>query len=330
MDLGTASTTGLFDLDTYDWDPEILDRSLVLSQRLPDICASDDQVGTISAAATVATGLPEGLPVVAGSSDGGLAILGMGAQDLGQEIITVGTSGAVRRVTPWPTLHPQAQTWCYLLYPNRCFAGGAINNAGLAVKWVLQNYYPEAVSQSDNSRLFQEAASIPPGSDGLLFLPYFTGERSPHWNPSVRAQIFGLGIHHTRAHIARAVLEGVGFCLADVRQALNQVDLPVVSPGKKLTRLTGSIVHSPAWVQILANILDQPMILTKELEASAYGAGLCAFAALMESPIDETIRRIGTQTSTIQVNPEPQAVDRYRTIHAQFQELYHQANWPGR
>lgn len=330
IDLGMASTTGLFDLDDYDWASDILQQILVHPLRLPEIFAMEDFIGQITPSAAVETGLPAGLLVAAGSSDGGLANLGAGAVDPGQEIITVGTSGAVRRIVAQPATHPLAQTWCYLLIPERYFIGGAINNAGLAVEWVNNRYYPETVAKSDFSLLMQDAEQISPGSDGLVFLPYFTGERSPHWNASLRGQIYGLGLHHTRAHIARAVLEGVAFCLADVRQALDGVSPPFYRAEGRPTLLTGSILLSPTWVQILADILGLPLNVADGPEASVFGAALCAIAALEDSPIEYIIRKLLKHKAVDQVIPDPQAHEQYQSIHARFQELFRQTYPPGR
>jgi len=221
-DFSTSSATGLLDIRRLEWDAEALELAGVTPQQLPPLISPGAMAGGLLPEVARAVGLTAGLPVIAGASDGGLANLGSGAAAPGQSVITVGTSGAVRRLVAQPLLDECERTWCYLLAEKRWFAGGAINNGGLALQWVRERFYPELAGEAGYERLFAEAASVPAGAEGVLLLPYFAGERNPHWDPAARALLVGLGLEHGRAHVARAVLEGVAFCLADVWQALEE------------------------------------------------------------------------------------------------------------
>jgi gluconokinase len=237
-DPSIGSATGLLDIQRCRWDPEALELAGIGPQRLPALASPLEPAGRLTGAAARATGLPSGLPLVLGASDGALANLGCGALTPGQVVITVGTSGAVRHWVAEPRLDPAQRTWCYLLAEGRWFAGGALNNAGLAVQWVRDSLYAEepgsagAAGQPDPpgrspqsgasgfERLFAEAAQSPPGAAGLRCLPFFAGERSPYFRAEARAAFLGLSWEHGRGHLARAVLEAVALRLADVWDAL--------------------------------------------------------------------------------------------------------------
>jgi len=246
-DFSTSSATGLLDICRLEWDAEALELAGVTPQQLPPLVSPGARIGGLLPEAARAAGLPVGLPVIAGASDGGLANLGSGAAAPGQSVITVGTSGAVRRLVAQPLLDEGERTWCYLLAEKRWFAGGAINNGGLALQWVRERFYPELAGEAGYERLFAEAASVPAGAEGVLLLPYFAGERNPHWDPAARALLVGMGLEHGRAHVARAVLEGVAFCLADVWQALEE----------KRNITTEGIAEHPGRIQDIQDAQDK-------------------------------------------------------------------------
>ena len=314
-DQGMASTTGLLDIHRLEWDAEALGLARVRANQLPALAQPARVAGSINQPAAEATGLPVGLPVVPGTSDGGAANLGSGAVRAGQSVITIGTSGAVRRVVDEPLLDPVQRTWCYVLVEGRWFAGGAINNAGLALQWVRERFYPYVPGDDGYRRLIEEAANVAPGAEGVVFLPYFTGERSPHWNPEARALVSGLGLAHTRAHIARAVLEGVAYCLADVWEALM-----AEAPASGEARLTGNVTHNPAWAQIVADVLGVPLMADEAADASALGAALLGHLALGHlAQLDDAAKILPAGHA---YEPDPARHAFYKTGHAAFQELY--------
>jgi gluconokinase len=316
-DQSLASTTGLLAMDSLAWECEALALAGVQPERLPPLCAPTQVVGGLTGEAAALTGLPAGLPVVAGGSDGALANLGVGVVRPGQMVITIGTSGAVRRIVPAPWCDSAARTWCYVLVEGRWFAGGAISNGGLAVQWVRDHYYQEEADGDGYARLMAEAAEVPPGAAGVRLLPYFTGERSPHWNAGASAALLGLRLAHTRAHVARAALEGVAFCLADVWAALQ-----AAGPAPESVALTGGIVRSPIWAQILADVLGVELCAQEGTDASALGAArLCQAALGQREALDPAPADPARQT---RYRPNAERHAHYRDVHAEFQALYRQ------
>ena len=314
---GLASGTGLLDIRTLHWDPQALGLAGISAERLPELVSPFTVVAGLTPEAAKATGLPAGLPVVAGSSDGALANLGAGAVRPGQSVITVGTSGAVRRVVAQPLIDPAERIWCYLFAEQRWFAGGAINNGGLALQWVRQHFYADLPGEGGFERLMQDAAGIEPGANGLFLLPYFTGERNPYWDSQVRALIYGLDLDHNRTHFARAVLEGVAYCLADVWETLDSI--PDSEPS---VRLTGAITRSPLWMQILADVLGESLLPIEVSDASVAGAAMLGFQALGRSTSLEELA--GQVSITEAIHPDPARHDRYQELHQRFQLLYKQ------
>jgi gluconokinase len=291
----------------------------VKESQLPELVAPTTVVGKISPEVSRLTGLPGGLPVVAGASDGGLANLGSGAVNPGEMVITVGTSGAVRRMVAQPWLDPLARTWCYVLLEDRWFCGGAINSAGLAVQWVREKFYPELTPEAGMQRLMGDAGKINTGSDGLFFLPYFAGERSPHWNPALRASLHGLSLEHQRGHVARAVLEGVAYCLRDVWVVLTQDQAQVA-----LARLTGGITQSPVWTQIVTDVIGVPVLPVEAADASAIGAGMLGAYGL--GLVDSLGFSSGNSASRPMIYPDQTRHALYLALHENFRDIFHRIN----
>jgi len=315
-DLGLASTTGLLDIHCLRWDEEALSLAGVSPQRLPPLVSPSAVVGGLTGRAADETGLSEGLPIVAGTSDGGLANLGAGAVVPGQVVVTVGTSGAIRKVVNSPWLDPRERTWCYILVEGRWFAGGAINNGGLALQWVRENFYADLPVDEGYEQALKDAGAIAPGAEGVLLLPYFTGERSPHWDSYARAVVHGLGLEHTRAHVARAALEGVAFCLADVWEALADEEGKLAEPA----RLTGGITRAPTWAQLVADVLGIPLVPMEVADASALGAAMLGHWAL------GNVKTFGVsqtpEVSRMVLEPDPERHAFYVRRHQAFQSLY--------
>ncbi len=193
----------MLNLHDLTWDTEALQLAGVRANKLPPLVSSSAVVGGLTPEAAALTGLPAGLPVVAGASDGATACLGTGIAAPGQTVITVGTSGAVRKVVDQPWFDSSERTWCYIMSdrPERplWIIGGAINNGGLTLQWAREKLYPDLDGAAGYEQLARDAASIPPGAEGVFLLPYFAGERSPHWAPRDKAMMYGLGMGHNRA-----------------------------------------------------------------------------------------------------------------------------------
>jgi gluconokinase len=324
IDFGMASTTGLLDIHSRQWDTEALSLARIEASQLSPLISSQALVGSVTPQAARMTGLPAGLPVVAGGSDGGMAMVGVQERT----VITVGTSGAVRRIASAPVLDDQARTWCYVQDNGpgdagnksdtnnaKWLVGGAINNGGLAAQWAKEKFYPH----DDFETMFHEVSEVDAGSAGVMCLPYLTGERSPYWNTHLRATLSGIGLEHSRAHIARAVLEGVAYCLADVWEILANVngdssaEHPGSDTGDTSIRLSGGITRSPEWSQIVCDVLGIPLHLTKGADASATGAAMIAWEA-RGKPINLP------QEEPIMLTPDPSRHALYQELHRVFQE----------
>ena len=297
-DIGMASTTGLLDIRKVRWHKGALELAGITAAVLPELASPTAQLGTLTPAAAAATGLEAGTIIFTGTSDGGLANLGSGVVRPGETVVTLGTSGAVRQVANAPQLGPKGLTWCYLLAENRYFAGGAINNGGLALEWLRTTLYSELPKLEGFTQLLAEAAQAKPSE--LICLPYLTGERTPHWDASLRGSIFGLGKSHTRGDIARAGLEGVAFCLADVYELLKPNTLPV--------QLTGGVTHSPFWAQLITDTLGAETELNRVADASAIGAALLAQIALGWTTF-EGAARIASVGERTRLTPDSEQYD---------------------
>ena len=256
--VGLASTTGLWNLRTGAWDEELLAALGIQTTQLPAVLDAREVVGTVQ------TGPFASAPVLAGSSDGACANLGCGAA-LGEVALTVGTSGAVRRLSDTPMLDPAARTWSYRLDLATHLGGGAINNGGLLLDWVRRQWYSELDADTGFDRLLADAASTPAGAEGVSLLPYLTGERSPLWRSDISASLHGLRLHHARAHVARAALEAIAFTLAEVWELGLQGEV-IYS--------TGGLARNALWNGLLADVLGVPVIQNETADASAIGAAL--------------------------------------------------------
>jgi gluconokinase len=275
VDVSVASGTGLLDLASLEWDDEALALAGVDADQLARLVPATERF-ELTADAADATGLPAGLPVVAGGGDGPLANAGVGAVRPGVAACSIGTSGALRLMVERPAVDPKRRVFCYALVPDRWVVGGAINNGGVVLQWAADTLAPDLGSGREAMKALVElAADAPTGSDGLLMLPYLLSERAPHWSPLPRGAYVGLTRHHRREHLVRAALEGVchqlALVLASMRDAGNEV---------REIRATGGFARSALWRQILADALGMPVGFPAGHEGSAFGAALLAMQAL--------------------------------------------------
>jgi gluconokinase len=316
-DLSLASTTGLLNLQSLEWDTGVLRLAGVLPEHLPPLVSPSAVVGGLTAKAAAETGLPAGLPVIAGGSDGAMASLGTGIARPGQAVITVGTSGAVRKVVDEPWFDPGERTFCYLLTDKPgaplWFIGGAINNGGLTLQWAREKLYPDLEGAAGYEQLAQDAASVPPGAEGVFLLPYFAGERSPRWAPKDKGMMYGLGMAHNRAHFARAAMEGVANCLADVWDALYGSDTT-----GEVVRLTGGITRTPLWAQIVADMLGVPLMALDVADTSATGAALLGMHALDLIGAEQIARTV--EPGPV-YSPDPRSHRFYKQHHREYRAL---------
>ena len=285
---------------------------------LPEVFESPEVVGRVSASGAGATGLREGTPVVAGAGDQAAGAVGMGLVRPGAVSATIGTSGVVFAATDRPALDPRGRvhTFCHAVRGG-WHVMGVTQGAGLSLRWFREQFGAgDDDGRDPYERLAEEAASAPPGSDGVLWAPYLMGERTPHLDPHARAALVGLNAGHTRAHVLRAILEGVAFSLRDTLTIFGEMGVPVES-----IRLGGGGARSPLWRQIQADVYGREIELVEAEEGAAYGAALLAGAGggawgSVEEACAAAVRVRG------RVAPEPGASrlmdERYRA----FQSIY--------
>ncbi len=313
-DKAGAAGTLLLDLRRRDWSAHVLDALDVPAEWLPPTHEGPEFTGTISAEAAEATGLAVGTPVVAGGGDQAAGAVGVGAVREGVVSLVLGTSGVVFATANEPFVEPEGRlhAFCHAV-PGRWHLMGVMLSAAGSLRWYRDTLAPD-VSFDD---LLAPAVDIPPGSDGLLFLPYLTGERTPHPDPLARGAFVGLTVRHTRPHLTRAVLEGVAFGLRDGFRLMQEAGLP--APNE--VRVSGGGARSPLWRQILADVLNAELVTVNTTEGAAYGAALLAGVGAgawpnVDAACDATVHASG------HTSPNSEAVARYETLYASYRALY--------
>lgn len=277
-DVADASGTLLFDVRNRRWSAEMLDAVGMDASILPAAFESPEITGRVSAEGAEATGLREGTPVVAGAGDQAAGAVGMGIVRPGAVSATIGTSGVVFAATDRPALDRggRVHSFCHAV-PGRWHVMGVTQAAGLSLRWFRDRFGAgEAGAEGGAPRdpydlLSEEAAAAPPGSDGVLWAPYLMGERTPHLDPHARAALVGLAASHTRAHVVRAILEGVAFSLRDTLTIFEEMRVPVEN-----IRLGGGGARGGLWRQIQADVYGRPVEVLAAEEGAAYGAALLA------------------------------------------------------
>jgi xylulokinase len=313
VDVADGSGTILFDLRARTWSPEILEALEIDQGLLPDTYEGPQTTGTVTAEAAAATGLAEGTPVVAGGGDQSANAVGVGAVSPGVVALSLGTSGVVFAATDGPSVEADGRVhaFCHAV-PGRWHMMGVMLSAAGSLRWFRDTVAPER-SFDD---LVAGAAEVPPGSDGLFFLPYLTGERTPHPDPLARGAFVGLTVRHDLRHMTRAVMEGVAFGLRDGLDLM--VGAGVTQPTQ--IRASGGGTRSPLWRQILADVLAAEIAVVGTEEGAAYGAALLAgVGAGWSASVDEAVGSI------IQVDPvaRPSSErDVYDEAHSRFTLLY--------
>jgi gluconokinase len=293
VDYSIASAMGLLNLKELTWDKEALDVAGITEAKLSELVPTTHILKPIQAECAQAMGIPADIPTIIGASDGVLSNLGVGAIPSGTAslhasgivAVTVGTSGAVRAVVDQPVTDPQERLFCYALTENHWVVGGAVNSGGIALRWVRDQLTDTEVRAAQRlgkdpyELITMLAETVPPGSEGLIFHPYLMGERSPLWNANARGSYFGLSLSHTKAHLVRAVLEGIVFNLLLVLQALQDFT-------GEVTRIqaTGGFARSHLWRQMMADIFEREVTVPEQYESSCLGAVILGLYALNAIP----------------------------------------------
>jgi len=325
VDHSIVSATGLFDIHQLAWSDLALNLAGISAEQLSTPVPVDHVSRLLDPDIEAAMHIPEGTLFVIGGSDGCLANLGVGAVKPGVASVTIGTSGAIRVTSPLPNPETKQRLFSYLLRPNEYIIGGAVNNGGVLRKWFRDTFSYESLEKipdNDITALLNEMIdSINPGSQGLIFLPYLTGERAPYWNSNAKGVYFGIQLQHTKAHFARAMMEGMLFAIYSVGIALEENTGPIHK-----IYASGGFARSHNLVQILADIFNKPVFIKNTVESSAWGAALIGMEALgieFKQPIiKQAVSNVVDDAEQFYMpSGENHAV--YLRNFEQFQRLYH-------
>jgi xylulokinase len=314
MDKADGSGTVLFDLKERDWSGEVLSALDIPRSWMPPLYEGPEITGYLTPAAAVATGLNAGTPVMAGGGDQAAQAVGVGAVEPGIIGLTVGTSGVVFATTPSALIEPEGRlhAFCHAVPGMWHFMGVMLSAAG-SLQWYRDTLAP-GMSFYD---LLKEAETVPAGSEGLQFLPYLSGERTPHPDPLARGAFIGLTLRHGRGHMTRTVLEGVAFGLKDIFTLIQNAGLGAIVQ----VRASGGGIKSPLWRQILASVLEAELITVDVVEGAAYGAALLAgVGAGVWSNVATACKEV-VRLAEI-TKPDDGQVGIYRITYPLYRELY--------
>ncbi len=313
LDKADGAGTLLFDLAARDWSPPILDALRIPRAWLPPTFEGPVVTGEVSTSAADDTGLRAGTPVVAGGGDQAANAVGVGALAPGTVALSLGTSGVVFAATNEPLYDEggRVHAFCHAI-PGRWHLMSVMLSAAGSLRWLRDTVAPGI----PYAELVEPAANVAPGSEGLWFLPYLSGERSPYPDPFARGAFLGLTLAHDRRHLVRSVLEGVAYGLRD------GLDLMVAAGMTRPShvRASGGGLASATWRQILADVLEAEVSTVSTTEGAAYGAALLATpAAGWFASVDEAVAAV---VRTTPVASPGVAVAAYRQGHATYRELY--------
>ncbi|MBV9706221.1 MAG: xylulokinase [Chloroflexi bacterium] len=326
MEISDAAGTGLLNVKQGTWSSEVLDALELDAALLPPIVASDAVCGTITEAAAHLSGLHAGTPVAGGGADNACGAVGNGVVQPGLALVSIGTSGVVLAYASTPQVDtsgpiPRVHTFNHAV-PGAWYLMGVTQAAGLSLRWVRDNIglceraLQDWTGIDAYQFLTQEAEQIAPGCDGLFFLPYLQGERTPHLDPWARGGWIGMTASHDRRHLIRAVLEGVAFSLKDCFTILGEQGLQL-----EQVRATGGGAKSPLWRQILADVLGVELVTTNADEGPAFGAALLAGVASgayasIQQACEATVRIV----EQMQLRPHIEQV--YARAYQTYRALY--------
>ena len=322
-EVSDASGTSLLDVARRRWSPQMLSALEIPVHMLPRCTESPEVSGKIEGPAARASGLKAGTPVVGGAGDQAAQAVGSGIITPGVISVTLGTSGVVfaHSETFFAEAQGRLHAFCHAV-PRKWHLMGVMLSAGGSFRWLR-----DALGETERSAalrtgedpydlLTREAAGAPVGCDGLLFLPYLTGERMPHPDPTARGAFVGLTVRHRKGHIVRSVLEGVAFGLRDSLEMIKGLDVPI-----QQVRVSGGGARSPLWRQIHADVFGAELVMVNVTEGAAYGAALlAAVGAGVYASVDEAVGR--TVHVTHSTSPIPENVRRYGELYSIYRSLY--------
>jgi len=313
IDRADGAGTLLFDLRARTWSPEVLDALEINPDWLPKTFEGTDVASVVSSTAAAATGLRAGTPIVAGGGDQAAAAVGTGAVEEGVVSLSLGTSGVVFATTDQPAIEAggRLHSFCHAV-PGKWHLMGVMLSAAGSLRWHRDTFAPGA----DFDSLLSPAGDVPPGSDGLLFLPYLSGERTPHPDPLARAAFIGLTLRHGLPQMSRSVLEGVAFGLRDGFELMKGAGVGEIFQ----IRVDGGGAKSSLWRQIIADVLQAELVTVNTEEGAAYGAALLAATGTGAFPdVLAACRQVIRITGRTQPSA---AAATYQGLYPIYQQLY--------
>jgi len=314
---GSADTLGLFDLQRMDWSAELLDLAGVRLDQLPDLVPAGDLLGTVPGEVAHSLGLPGPVPLVAGIGDGQAAGLGLGATDPGVAYLNLGTSmvlGVQSTVYLWD---PAFRTLAGIR-PGTFTFETVLNAAAYVATWCREQFGEQGADGITGAGMEAEAAQLPIGAEGLLTMPYWNAAQTPHWDALARGATIGWHGRHTRAHLYRSILEGVGF---ELRLHLERLEEVTGQPIESI-RAVGGGARSPLWIRIITDITQRPVRVCADPEVSAAGAAALARGFLdranpASSQSAPPALPIGREES-----PDPSTAAGYDALFAVYHRMY--------
>ena len=314
MDKADGSGTVLFDLKRRTWSPEVLAALGIDPTWMPPTFEGTEFTGCVTAKAAELTGLKAGTPVAAGAGDQAAQAVGVGAVEPGVVALTIGASGVVFATTPSALVEPEGRlhAFCHALPGKWHFMGVMLSAAG-SLQWYRDTQAP-GLSFDD---LLKEAENVPAGCEGLQFLPYLSGERTPHPDPLARGAFIGLTLRHGRGHLTRSVLEGVAFGLKDSFMLIQNAGLGNIHQ----VRASGGGIKSTLWRQILASVLEAELVTVNAVEGAAYGAALLAGMGACVWP-DVAAACMQLIKAAEITTPDERQAEKYREKYPIYGELY--------
>jgi xylulokinase len=312
-EMSDSAGTSLLDVENRAWSKDVLDALDIPVSWMPKLYEGTQITGEVYARATTETGLATGIPVIGGGGDQAAGAVGVGAVSANVIGLSVGTSGVVFAPLNQYAYEPEGRlhAFCHAVPDMWHFMGVMLSAAG-SLQWYRDTLAPHVPFDE----LVAEAQAISIGSDGLLFLPYLTGERTPHPDPLARGGFIGLTARHTRAHMTRAVLEGVAFGLRDCFELIRNVGIPQ----EATVRISSGGAKSPLWRQIIADVIQMPMVSINTTEGAAFGAALCAGVGV--GVFSDVVNACQSTIQEVDVVHPSAEIHAYDTPYQQYRELY--------
>ncbi len=281
VDYSIASATGLFNIYDLKWDDEALNLCGIEESKLSIPYPTTYIIEGMLDKYREVLKFDEDIKVVLGASDGCLANLGSNGIDFGTAVVSIGTSGAVRTVSNRPIIDDKGRTFSYILTDNMYVSGGAINNGGITYRWFRDTFCSKEVEIASKMNIEaydlinKMVENVKPSSEGLIFLPFLTGERAPYWNSNLRGSYIGISDMHKREHFARSTIEGICFAINDVFRVLKETNEDI-----KCVYVNGGFTKSKCWVQTLTDCMDTKIIISDNYESPTLGALMLGLLAI--------------------------------------------------